>query len=119
MSRLVDELRQLAPVKRNAALTDAEIASIIDGMRSAARQQAARGQRQFGWCLDDFLRHGERAALPVPRQRIPAVELYFQEQGMRAVFSNDMTCGFCNIRDCNPKAHFGYIVEWDADDSTK
>ena len=113
MSRLIDELRQLTPGTVDPSLTEDEVQLIIDMLSDNAREAARRKLKSAGLCLDRFKRTGDRAKVAVPRARIPALERYFEAQGVHARYSDDMTCGVCNMNDCAPRKHYGYILEWE------
>ena len=113
MSRLIDELRKLAPGRLDLSATQDEVCKIIGILEDRARAAARRGEKSVGLCLDKFIRTGVLAGTKLPRQAIPSLEQHFRNQGVSVCFANDMSCGVCNIADCKLKAHYGYILEWD------
>lgn len=87
-------------------MTEEEITLFVTVVKKIAADKAKRGdERSAGYCIDEIRKD-------IARKPVPAIEAIFLSEGFEVRYMTDMTCGFCNMKDCAPNAHHGYIITW-------
>lgn len=113
VEKLKKQTKDAIDNKPNEEMTEQEFEAIVERMKEIAEGASKRGSYECSFLISSFKRLDEKnKGIKIKNGKDPKIIEYFETMGLKIRYGNNMSCGMCNMRDCDEYEHYGYTLSW-------